>query len=50
MAKSSSMNLTRYAWLSIGAAILTISLKMGAYFLTNSVSLSPTRWNRWSTW
>ena len=35
----SSAKLTRYAWLSIGAAILTIALKLGAYFLTNSVSL-----------
>ena len=26
-----------YAFLSIGAAILTIALKLGAYFLTNSV-------------
>jgi cation diffusion facilitator family transporter len=33
------VNLTRYAWLSIGAAILTIGLKLTAYFLTNSVSL-----------
>src|SRR5512143_474084 len=32
-------NLTRFAWLSIGAAILTIVLKLGAYFLTNSVGL-----------
>lgn len=32
-------NLTRYAWLSVGAAILTISLKLGAYFLTDSVGL-----------
>lgn len=31
--------LTRYAWLSIGAAILTIGLKAGAYFLTGSVGL-----------
>ena len=28
-----------YAWLSIGAAVLTISLKMGAYALTHSVGL-----------
>jgi cation diffusion facilitator family transporter len=34
-----SNNLTRYAWLSIGAAILTIGLKLGAYWLTNSVGL-----------
>jgi cation diffusion facilitator family transporter len=32
-------SLTRFAWLSIGAAILTISLKAGAYFLTGSVGL-----------
>jgi len=32
-------NLTRYAWLSIAAAIITISMKLVAYWLTNSVSL-----------
>ena len=32
-------NLTRYAWLSISAAVLTILLKSGAYFLTDSVGL-----------
>jgi cation diffusion facilitator family transporter len=32
-------NLTRYAWLSVGTAILTISLKLGAYLLTDSVGL-----------
>ena len=32
-------NLTRYAWLSIGAAILTILLKGTAYYLTGSVGL-----------
>jgi cation diffusion facilitator family transporter len=32
-------SLTRYAWLSIAAAIITISLKAGAYFLTGSVGL-----------
>jgi cation diffusion facilitator family transporter len=31
--------LTRYAWLSIGAAIVTISMKSAAYFLTDSVGL-----------
>jgi cation diffusion facilitator family transporter len=31
--------LTRYAWLSIGAAITTITLKAFAYFLTGSVGL-----------
>jgi cation diffusion facilitator family transporter len=33
------VDLRRYAWLSIGAAILTIGLKLTAYFLTNSVGL-----------
>ncbi|HQR25995.1 MAG TPA: cation diffusion facilitator family transporter [Nocardioides sp.] len=32
-------SLTRYAWLSIGAAIATIVLKTGAYWLTGSVGL-----------
>ena len=32
-------HLTRFAWLSIGAAIITISLKSFAYFLTGSVGL-----------
>jgi cation diffusion facilitator family transporter len=32
-------SLTRFAWLSIGAAIATISLKTTAYFLTGSVGL-----------
>ncbi len=31
--------LTRFAWLSIGAAVLTIALKTIAYFLTGSVGL-----------
>lgn len=31
--------LTRFAWLSIGAAVATIVLKGGAYFLTGSVGL-----------
>ena len=31
--------LTRYAWLSIAAAVLTISLKAGAYYVTGSVGL-----------
>lgn len=35
----SSRYLTRYALLSIGAAILTIVMKLGAYLLTNSVGL-----------
>ena len=32
-------NITRYAWLSIVAAIFTIALKSSAYFLTGSVGL-----------
>jgi cation diffusion facilitator family transporter len=32
-------SLTRFAWLSIGAALATITLKTLAYFLTNSVGL-----------
>lgn len=32
-------NLTRFAWLSIGAAVATIALKFGAYLLTGSVGL-----------
>ncbi len=36
---SSSVKLTRFAWLSIGAALITIAMKLGAYQLTNSVSL-----------
>src|SRR3972149_3199438 len=31
--------LTRYAWLSIAAALATIGLKTGAYLLTGSVGL-----------
>jgi cation diffusion facilitator family transporter len=34
-----SENLTRFAWLSIGAAALTIALKATAYLLTGSVGL-----------
>lgn len=34
-----SSSLTRFAWLSIGAALLTIGLKALAYFLTGSVGL-----------
>jgi len=33
------VSLTRYAWLSIAAAVLTISLKSAAYVLTGSVGL-----------
>lgn len=32
-------SLTRFAWLSIGAAVATITLKTGAYYLTGSVGL-----------
>ncbi len=32
-------SLTRFAWLSIGAAVLTIALKSAAYLLTGSVGL-----------
>ena len=32
-------SLTRFAWLSIGAAVLTIVLKTGAYLVTGSVGL-----------
>jgi cation diffusion facilitator family transporter len=34
-----SESLTRFAWLSIAAAVVTISLKAGAFFLTGSVGL-----------
>ncbi|WP_124055066.1 cation diffusion facilitator family transporter [Arcanobacterium ihumii] len=33
------VNLTKFAWLSIAAAIVTIAMKVGAYLLTGSVSL-----------
>jgi cation diffusion facilitator family transporter len=33
------MNLTRYAWLSIAAAVVTIAMKSTAYFMTGSVGL-----------
>jgi len=41
MAQNSSNRsfLTRFAWLSIGAAVLTIALKSAAYLLTGSVGL-----------
>jgi cation diffusion facilitator family transporter len=42
MTKGSATNgisTRRYAWLSIAAAIVTIGLKLGAYFLTGSVGL-----------
>lgn len=35
----STSNLTRFAWLSIAAAIVTIALKTFAYYLTGSVGL-----------
>ena len=35
--KDNRSSLTRFAWISIGASILTIALKSGAYLLTNSV-------------
>jgi len=35
----SRSSLTKFAWLSIAAAITTIALKTGAYFLTDSVGL-----------
>lgn len=38
-ASSSTHNLTRFAWLSIAAAVATIGLKLAAFGLTNSVSL-----------
>jgi len=37
--RQSHVPLTRYAWLSIGAAILTIGMKTLAYYLTGSVGL-----------
>jgi cation diffusion facilitator family transporter len=37
--RSNSPSLTQFAWLSIAAAVATISLKAGAYFLTGSVGL-----------
>lgn len=36
---SPKTSLTRYAWLSLGTALLTIALKTGAYILTGSVGL-----------
>lgn len=35
----SGASLTRYAWLSIGAAVVTMALKTAAYFVTGSVGL-----------
>jgi cation diffusion facilitator family transporter len=34
-----SANLTRFAWLSIATAFVTLSLKVWAYYLTNSVGM-----------
>jgi divalent metal cation (Fe/Co/Zn/Cd) transporter len=42
-------SLTRFAWLSIAAAVLTIGLKALAYQLTGSVGLLSMRWNLSST-
>jgi cation diffusion facilitator family transporter len=39
MTPSSATPLTRYAWLSIAAAVVTIALKAAAYALTGSVGL-----------
>ena len=39
MELNTTKSLTRYAWLSIAAAILTIALKLIAYLLTHSVGL-----------
>lgn len=38
-AASRETSLTRFAWLSIAAAVVTIALKAGAYLLTGSVGL-----------
>jgi cation diffusion facilitator family transporter len=37
--RSPTDSLTRFAWLSIAAALLTIGMKTGAYFLTGSVGM-----------
>lgn len=39
MKRTNGVNLTRYAWISIFAAIFTITFKLGAYWLSNSVGL-----------
>lgn len=36
---SSARDLTRYAWLSIATAVVTIALKAGAWYITGSVGL-----------
>jgi cation diffusion facilitator family transporter len=33
------VNLTRFAWISIAAAVITFTMKLAAYWLTNSVGL-----------
>lgn len=38
-ASRNEIPLTRYAWLSIGAALITIAMKATAYYLTGSVGL-----------
>ena len=37
--RSGPVNLTKFAWLSIAAAVVTIALKAGAYLITGSVGL-----------
>jgi cation diffusion facilitator family transporter len=37
--RNEAVGLTKYAWLSIAAAVVTITLKTGAYLLTGSVGL-----------
>lgn len=39
VAVAKSVSLTRFAWLSVATAVVTISLKTGAYLLTGSVGL-----------
>src|SRR5579862_2400640 len=39
MAVSDRASLTRFAWLAVAAAVLTIALKSGAYLITGSVGL-----------
>lgn len=39
MNASAPVNLTRFAWISIAAAVITITMKLAAYWLTNSVGL-----------
>ncbi|MEZ4506492.1 MAG: cation diffusion facilitator family transporter [Thermomicrobiales bacterium] len=38
-ANSANTSLLKWGWLSIGAAIVTIALKFGAYFITDSIGL-----------